>query len=139
MNKLYDGGKLSMTDNDFYKLKEELFNQLKQNDNNTKDLINKFKNESKEKIESCTTKCDEFAYKLEEVQNTTVTNQVKLEKLAELDKFKTSASDQIFTQNVKIVNMSSDFTKFCNKYDKIYLENLELPGTIRFLTCMLIF
>ena len=129
-NKLSEQGRLTMTDNDFYKLKEELYNVLKTNENNTKEFIRTYQLESEIKLNTCQTKCDEFALKIEDIQNSTNTNKVKLEKLADIDKFKTSASDQLFTQNVKLINIQTEFTKFMNKYDKIFLENMELPGTI---------
>ncbi len=122
--------KLTMTDNDFYRFKEEVFNKLKENEKSFKESMTNFMSESEKKIYGCQAKCDEFALKLQDIQNTMNTHKVKVEKIPELDKFKTSASDQLFTQNVKLVNIQSELTNACNKYDKMYFENLVLPGTI---------
>ena len=39
-------------------------------------------------------------------------------------------NDQIITHEIRINNLSQDFIKSVQKYDKIYLDNLELPGYI---------
>ena len=130
MNEVNESGKLTLTDNDFYKLREDLYNKLKEHENTTNEILKAYKDNSDKINNNCILKCEEFSVKLEEINNITLTYKLKLEKIPELDKFKTSSSDQIYTQNVKLINIQTELTKACNKYDKIYLENLELPGTI---------
>ncbi len=53
-----------------------------------------------------------------------------IEKIPELSKNYSLLSEDIFTHNVKMLNFQKELTSATNKYDKIYMENLVLPGII---------
>ena len=54
----------------------------------------------------------------------------KLEKIPDYEISINKLNDQIITHEIRIKNLSDDFLKATQKYDKIYLDNLELPGYI---------
>ena len=54
----------------------------------------------------------------------------KIDKISKFELFVNKTNDQLITHEIRINNLSSDFIKSTQKYDKIYLDNLELPGYI---------
>ena len=63
-----------------------------------------------------------------------IDNQAKMNsRLDQLDNYETFVSktnDKLVSHEVRITNMREDFSNATQKYDKIYLDNLELPGYI---------
>ena len=63
-----------------------------------------------------------------------IDNQAKMNsRLDQLDNYETFVSktnDKLISHEVRITNIREDFSKTTQKYDKIYLDNLELPGYI---------
>ena len=66
--------------------------------------------------------------------NTLLSKQVdvgaKLEKFKTYDAFINKANDKLISHEIRINSLREDLTKSNQKYDKIYLENLEVPGYI---------
>ena len=54
----------------------------------------------------------------------------KLEKFKTYDAFINKANDKLISHEIRINSLREDLTKSNQKYDKIYLENLEVPGYI---------
>ena len=54
----------------------------------------------------------------------------KIDKYSNFELFINKTNDQLITHEIRINNLSQDFIKSTQKYDKIYLDNLELPGYI---------
>ena len=54
----------------------------------------------------------------------------KLDKLKTYDAFINKANDKLISHEIRINCLREDLTKTIQKYDKIYLENLEVPGYI---------
>ena len=54
----------------------------------------------------------------------------KLDKLKSYDAFVNKANDKLISHEIRINCLREDLTKTTQKYDKIYLENLEVPGYI---------
>ena len=67
----------------------------------------------------------------------------RLDKLNSYDSFVNKTNDQLISHEIRINNMREDHTKSVQKYDKIYLDNLELPGYIgkfaKYKNCQLFF
>ena len=63
-----------------------------------------------------------------------IDNQAKMSsRLDQLDNYETfvlKTNDKLTSHEVRITNMREDFSNATQKYDKIYLDNLELPGYI---------
>jgi len=64
------------------------------------------------------------------VEVKTNSKEIKVEKITDLVKFKDEAEDYIFNIKEKIMTINSDLEIACTKYDKIFIENLEVPGII---------
>lgn len=66
--------------------------------------------------------------------NTFLINQAeintKLDKVKAFDAFVNKANDKLISHEIRINCVREDLTKTIQKYDKIYLENLEVPGYI---------
>ena len=56
--------------------------------------------------------------------------QSKLEKLNIYDTFVNKANDKLISHEIRINCLREDLSKNAQKYDKIYLDNLEVPGYI---------
>ena len=54
----------------------------------------------------------------------------RLNQLKEFEPFVSKTNDQLVSHDIRIKNMREDFSLAIQKYDKIYLDNLELPGYI---------
>ena len=54
----------------------------------------------------------------------------KVEKFKSYDAFINKANDKLISHEIRINCLREDLTKSNQKYDKIYLENLEVPGYI---------
>ena len=66
--------------------------------------------------------------------NKIIDNQAKiqsgLDKLKNYEAFSNNVNDKLISHEVRLNNIREEFTKAIQKYDKIYLDNLELPGYI---------
>jgi len=71
-----------------------------------------------------------FTLKIDQIQNKLLADNSKVEKITDLVKFKDEAEDYIFNIKEKIMTINSDLEIACTKYDKIFIENLEVPGII---------
>ena len=54
----------------------------------------------------------------------------RLDQLNNYESFVSKTNDKLISHEVRITNMREDFSIATQKYDKIYLDNLELPGYI---------
>ena len=54
----------------------------------------------------------------------------RLDQLNNYESFVHATNDKLISHEVRINNMREDFSNATQKYDKIYLDNLELPGYI---------
>ena len=54
----------------------------------------------------------------------------QLDKLKDYESFYNKTNDKLISHEIRLNNIREDFSKAMQKYDKIYLDNLELPGYI---------
>ena len=54
----------------------------------------------------------------------------RLDQLNNYETFVATTNDKIISHEVRLNNIREDFSNATQKYDKIYLDNLELPGYI---------
>ena len=68
---------------------------------------------------------------------------IKLDKINSFESFINKTNDKLISHELRLNNLSKDFSNTQQKYDKIYLDNLELPGFIgkysKFKNCKLFF
>ena len=115
---------------EFNKFKDEILSYINERDNfyseklkylqsqteNNNLYINKLTDFVKENVNNFSTK---------QVEITT-----KLEKIKECETFMNKANDKLISHEIRINNLNNELSKSNQKYDKIYLENLEVPGYI---------
>ena len=67
----------------------------------------------------------------------------RLDKFNSYESFVLKTNDNLTSHEIRINNLREDFSKATQKYDKIYLDNLELPGYIgrcaKYKNCQLFF
>ena len=112
------------------KFKDEILIYLSERNRHYMSLINKFQ----EKIQESRQAYIEQMKSLNQNYNTILSSQAllnnKIDKYSNYELFINKTNDQLITHEIRINNLSQDFIKSTQKYDKIYLENLELPGYI---------
>ena len=122
-NKIYD-------DKDMNLFKEDILNYLKDRDKCIYELIRTYK----EKMEKTESNYLELTKKINNNFSDVLSSQAeiknRLDKLNNYESFSIKTNDQLISHEIRINNLREDFHKSTQKYDKIYLENLELPGYI---------
>lgn len=95
-------------------------------------------------IKNTTTKLDEFNSDLKEVSNKTEileknvytlthSNNIDVTKIDKIDGLldtQTKMKAQLMSHDIKLSTCERDISNACYKYDKIFLDNLSVPGTI---------
>ena len=112
------------------KFKDEILSFFKERDKYFSNLIKSYKNQiqlSEKKYEKLT-KLIKLNY--EEILASQASLNNRLDKFNSYDAFVAKTNDNITSHEVRLNHLREDFTKTVQKYDKIYLDNLELPGYI---------
>ncbi len=68
--------------------------------------------------------------KIESILDESQINKNKIDKINELVVFSKKTTDQILSIDIKLGSLQKEFSNACYKYDKIFLDNLHVPGTI---------
>jgi len=121
---------MSVSTEQLIKFKEEILNKLKENELKMVDSQMTVRSHIDKKIGNFDKRCDVFESKVNDIHTITISQKEKFEKVNDLLKYKQNSSDQLFTLELKLGNLEKDFSNACNKYDRHYLENMVLPGTI---------
>ena len=66
----------------------------------------------------------------EEILSSQASLNNRLDKFKSYESFVAKTNDNITSHEIRINNLREDYNKTVQKYDKIYLDNLELPGYI---------
>ena len=82
------------------------------------------------KINEITTKLDLLTAKIETLDTFFNEYKIKADKIDEFIQFKNKTLDQITSHELRINTMSNDITNMRIKYDKLFLDNLTVPGFI---------
>ena len=110
--------------------KEEILSYLRERDSFFMEKINNIKFNS----DINSKKIEQISETLDNNYNSILSKQVELstkfEKLKSYDTFMNKANDKLISLEIKINNIKEDMAKNFLKYDKIYLENLIVPGYI---------
>ncbi len=116
--------------NDFQFFKNEILSHLQQLDKSFSLKIQEqalktsnIMNEMNEKINSLIEKNTFLSDTLSNIK-------FKAEKLDELDAYKKKSEQQILTHDISLKETIKDFSNLKYKYDKIFLDNLTIPGQI---------
>ena len=110
--------------------KEDILNYLRDRDKCIYGLINTYK----EQVTKAESNYLELTKRISNNYSDILSSQAelnnRLDKLNTYDGFCTKTNDQLISHEIRINNLREDLQKSTQKYDKIYLENLELPGYI---------
>ena len=115
---------------DMNAFKEDILNYLRDRDKCIYNLIKTYK----EKMEKTELNYSDLTKRISNNYSDILSSQAginnRLDKLNSYESFSTKTNDQLISHEIRINNLREDFHKSVQKYDKIYLDNLELPGYI---------
>ena len=125
------------------KFQDEILSFFKNRDNYFFNLIQTYKAQ----IKASEKKYENFAKLIklnyEEILSSQASLNNRLDKFNSYESFVAKTNDNITSHEIRINNLREDYTKTVQKYDKIYLDNLELPGYIgrcaKYKNCQLFF
>ena len=83
-----------------------------------------------EQLNEMTTKLDLLTSKIETLDTYFNEYKIKVDKVDEFLQFKNKTLDQITSHELRINTMSNDISNMRIKYDKLFLDNLTVPGFI---------
>ena len=112
------------------KFKDEILLYLNERNNHFLTLIKYFQDKMNQTREEYTSQLNLINQNYEAILSSQASIINKVEKISNIELFMNKTNDQIVTHEIRINNISQDFIKAVQKYDKIYLDNLELPGYI---------
>ena len=112
------------------KFKDEMLLYINERNNHILTLINYFQDKINQTKEEYTSKLNLINQNYEAILSSQASIINKVDKISNIELFMNKTNDQIITHEIRINNINQDFIKAVQKYDKIYLDNLELPGYI---------
>ena len=125
------------------KFKDEILSFFKDRDKYFSNLINTYKNQvqvAEKKYENLA-KLIKLNY--EEILSSQASLNNRLDKFNSYDSFVAKTNDNLTSHEIRLNHLREDYNKTVHKYDKIYLDNLELPGYIgrcaKYKNCQLFF
>ena len=116
--------------NDINDFKEDILNYLRNRDKCIFKLIKTYKDQIQKTELDYLELTKRISNNYSDILSSHVKINHRLDKLNSYDAFTTKTNDQLISHEIRINNLREDFHKSTQKYDKIYLENLELPGYI---------
>ncbi len=75
-------------------------------------------------------KNEKVTIKLDELNDIVNTDKAYVDRIQDLLNFQKKANDQMNSHELRISNVTKSLKDTCYKYDKIYLDNLCIPGII---------
>ena len=111
-------------------LKEEIFKELRELESKFLDMFVKKSSEIEDKNKTSLEKIDSMMSKNEQMFNSINNQQIKFEKIVELETFKNKINDMIITHELRIKNISKDLEDIKFKYDREITRNLSVPGFV---------
>ena len=110
--------------------KEDILNYLRDRDKCIYGLIKTYKEQMEKTEKNYSDLTKRISNNYSDILSSQAELNNRLDKLNSYESFTTKTNDQLISHEIRINNIREDFQKSCQKYDKIYLENLELPGYI---------
>ena len=125
------------------KFKDDILEYLNERNQHYLFLINYFQDKMQESKKEYMNQVNAISQNYNSIISSQASINNKIDKISNLELFINKTNDQLITHEIRINNLSSDFIKSTQKYDKIYLDNLELPGYIgkfaKFKNCQVFF
>jgi hypothetical protein len=111
-------------------LKEDLMNEIKTLDTKFTDLYNKQSTEITKDILTPLDKINIMLQKTDQMFLAITDQQLKIDKITELETFKNRMNDKVISQEIRIKALAKDLEDIQFKYDREILQNLTLPGYV---------
>ena len=112
------------------KFKDEILSYIRNRDNYYSEKIKNLQTQ----LDNNNKNIDKYSENVETRINNFLTQQIdivtKLDKIKAYDAFMNKANDKLISHEIRINSIREDLTKYNQKYDKLYSENLEVPGYI---------
>ena len=112
------------------KFKEEVLVDAKEIEKIILESHNNLRKEFDKRVLNYEKSLEDISLKYIELNNFVVVDRTKLDKINELCLFQKKASDQLISHELKLNSLQKDLNASQFKYDKIFLDNLIVPGTI---------
>ena len=112
------------------KFKDNILSLLKERDKFFLDKLSEYKT-STDKIKFDFNSKNKLSNsKFSKIIDTQAKMTSRLDQLSDYENFVTKTNDKLVSHDIRLTNIRNDFSLATQKYDKIYLDNLELPGYI---------
>ena len=111
-------------------LKEELLSDIRETENKVVEQINKRWCQMEETNNSLFEKLNQMMEKNKHIFDSLVEQKLKIEKLSDYEQFKNKIEAMVTTHEIRTNGLSSDIINMKTKYDKIFSDNLIVPGFI---------
>ena len=125
------------------KFQDEILSFFKERDKYYTDLISKYKNRIEISEKNYENLANHLKLNYKEILSSQASLNNRLDKFNSYDAFVAKTNDNLTSHEIRINNLREDYTRTVQKYDKIYLDNLELPGYIgrcaKYKNCQLFF
>lgn len=84
----------------------------------------------RERIDRLEKLCDDYQVRINSISEDTQYSKNKADQVADLITNFRKTNDQVMSLDIRVNSLQKEFSNACYKYDKIYLDNLNLPGII---------
>ena len=125
------------------KFQDEILSFFKERDKYYTDIISKYKNRIEISEKNYENLANHLKLNYKEILSSQASLNNRLDKFNTYDAFVAKTNDNLTSHEIRINNLREDYTRTVQKYDKIYLDNLELPGYIgrcaKYKNCQLFF
>ena len=115
---------------EFLKFKDEILSLISQKETALYNKIDTYKDEMASTEKRYESKVNHIDEQYTNFINVSSSINHRLDKLNTYEATTQRINDQLVSHEIRITNISKDFTKAIQKYDKIFLDNLVLPGYI---------
>ena len=111
-------------------LKEEIFKEIRELESKLLNMLTKKSMEMEEKNKLSLEKIEIMMNKNDQMFNSINKQQIKLEKIVELESFKNKINDMIIAHEFRIKNISKDLNDIKFRYEREIIQNLSVPGFV---------
>lgn len=119
-----------VTGADMMKLQENIFKKFYDIEKNVLDKINYMEIKYDKKFQSMENSFDSHNIRINDINSNISQLKLNVDKLPETFKRIDSLCEDGFKNSIKLKSLSTELSNAISKYDKIYLDNLVLPGII---------
>ena len=112
------------------KFKEEILKIVEEKDKKFYSKIELISNELSTQSSKHSNQIEKISTQYESIINSQASINTRLDHFNSYDSFVGKVNDNLTSHEIRINNLRNEFTKSCQKYDQIYIDNLILPGWI---------